>query len=115
VKNADGSHAVMQRSKTQTSVWFEYVVLLMGEAIDNHDARVVRVGGACRVDDVVGSWWNADMIRSVTPTIINGDEPWERWLLFDDSSFALGFGCLACARGCELAGLHELANVSAGR
>ena len=75
MKNADGSHAVMQRSKTQTSVWFECVVLLMGEAIDNDDARVVRVGWACRVDDTGRSWWNADMVRSVTPTVINGDEP----------------------------------------
>lgn len=63
MKNADGSHAVvMQRSKTQTSVWFECVVLSMGEAIDDHDARVVRVGGAGRVDDAVRSWWNANMV-----------------------------------------------------
>jgi hypothetical protein len=52
----------MQRSKTQTSVWFECVVLLMGEAVDNHDARVMRVGGARRVDDAVRSWWNTDMV-----------------------------------------------------
>ena len=35
----------------------------------------------------------------------------ERWLLFDDAVFALGFGFSGTSR-CDLARLHEFANVS---
>ena len=35
----------------------------------------------------------------------------ERWLLFDDAAFALGFGFSGTSR-CDLACLHEFANVS---
>jgi hypothetical protein len=90
-------------------------VLLMCEAVDDHDARIVGVGEACRVDDAMRSWWNADLVCSETPAIVVGDQPrgWERWLLFDDSAFAFDFGRFTSTRRGELAGLHELANVSA--
>ena len=87
----------------------------MCEAVNDHDARIVGVGEACRVDDAMRSWWNADLVRSVTPAIVVGDQPrgWEHWLLFDDSAFAFDFGRFASTRRGELAGLHELADVSA--
>jgi hypothetical protein len=78
MKNADGSHAVMQRSKTQKGVWVECGVLLVGEAIDDHNARVVWIGEACRVDDAVRSRWDANVVSSVTKTRMHGDEPWKR-------------------------------------
>jgi hypothetical protein len=89
--------------------------VLMGEAVNDHDARVVGVGEACRVDDAMRSWWNADLVCSVTPAIVVGDHPrgWERWLLFNDPAFAFDFGRFASTRRGELAGLHELADVSA--
>lgn len=62
----------MQRSKTQTVVWVGYVVSVC-EAVDDHDARVVGIGEACRVDDAMGSWWNADMVGSATPNIMKGE------------------------------------------
>lgn len=87
----------------------------MCEAVDDHDARIVGIGEACRVDDAMRSWWNADLVCSETPAIVVGDQPrgWERWLLFDDSAFAFDFGRFTSTRRGELAGLHELANVSA--
>lgn len=86
----------------------------MCEAVDDHDARVVGVGEACRVDDAVRSRWNADVVCSATPAIVVGGSPrgWERWLLFDDASLALDFGAFARTGGGELARLHELANVA---
>lgn len=48
-------------------------VLLVCEAVDDHDARVVGVVGVCRVDDAMGSWWNADLVCSATPAIVVGD------------------------------------------
>jgi len=48
------------------------MVLLMCEAVDDHDARVVGVGEACRVNDAVRSWWNADVVYSATPAIVVG-------------------------------------------
>lgn len=85
----------------------------MCEAIDDHDARVVRVGEASRVDDAMRSWWNANLVYSATPAIVVGNQSRgrERCLLFDDSSLALDFGGFARTRGCELAGLHKLSNV----
>lgn len=48
-------------------------MLLMGEAVDDHDARIVGIGEACRVDDAMRSWWNADLVCSATPAIVVGD------------------------------------------
>jgi hypothetical protein len=45
----------------------------MCEAVDDHDARVVGVCKACRVDDAMRSWWNANVVCSATPTIVVGD------------------------------------------
>ena len=49
------------------------MVLLMCEAVDDHDARIVGIGEAGRVDDAMRSWWNADMVCSATPAIVVGD------------------------------------------
>lgn len=86
----------------------------VGEAVDDHDARVMGIGETGRVDDAIRSWWKADLVCSATPSVVELDLPrgWERWLLFDDPSFALDLGGFACTSGGELTGLHELANVS---
>ena len=47
--------------------------MLVCEAVDDHDARVVRIVRACRVDDAMRSWWNADLVCSATPAIVIGD------------------------------------------
>lgn len=47
--------------------------LLMCEAVDNHDARVVGIGEAGRVNDAMRSWWDADLVCSATPAIVVGD------------------------------------------
>jgi hypothetical protein len=83
----------------------------MGETVDDHDFRVVGVGGSGRFDEAVRTVGNADDVVCATRQSWENGRPigWERWLLFDDASLAL---CLVGLGRCELAGLHELADVS---
>ena len=83
----------------------------MGETVNNHDFRVVGVAKSGRFDDAVRTVGDADDVVCATRWCWMDGRPIgrERWLLFDDAALALGLGGLG---GRELAGLHELANVS---
>jgi hypothetical protein len=81
----------------------------MSETINDHHGFVMWMIDARGVDDEVRLWWKADMMCSAG----QGGWPlrWELWLLFDDAAFSFSFSNLACTAGCDLAGLHEFANV----
>ena len=82
----------------------------MGETVNNHDFRVVGVGESGRFD-AVRTVGDADEVGCASRRCWMDGRPigWERWLLFDDAALAL---CLCGLGRRELAGLHELANVS---
>lgn len=78
----------------------------MGETVDDHDGFVMWVVDAHCFDDAMWLWWDADMMR---PTRL---VEWTLWLLFYNATFAFGLGGLAGTGRCDLAGLHEFADVS---
>lgn len=80
----------------------------VGETVDNHDGFVMWMINARGLNDETRFRWDADMMCSAGQ---RRPMRWEPWLLLDVSAFAFSLSAFAGAGGCDLACLHELANV----
>jgi len=80
----------------------------MRETVDDHDSFVMWMVDTRNFDDEVWLRWYADMMCSVGQS-----RPMRRelGLLFYDAALAFGFGGFPCTGGCDLARLHEFADV----
>jgi hypothetical protein len=86
----------------------------MRETIDDHDGLVMWVVDARSLDNEMWLRWKSDTMCSAGEAVFENARPLrlELWLLFDNAALALAFDGFASTAGCDLACLHELANVS---
>lgn len=89
----------------------------MGDSVDGHDEVVVEGSRVSRLDQCCDEIREDADVMCSAPQADEGPGrkagQWERWLLFEDAALGLAFALAGTGR-CDLARLHELADIPAG-